>query len=437
MSDLGTSAPGIAPCQIPPATQAANRIPAECIAAEPIGYLARQPILNRKGGVLGYELRYHNGYDNPVETTAGGSHGLTDALALFGVERFAREHWAFVRCSEQMLLDGELEALPSSMMVLEIPTPREPSPKLLRSCHRLREAGFRLCLLDFMPGTGQDALLDCTDYVKVETPFLATPEWKSFFRRPNTASLKLIADNIQTQEAYRIARAAGIEYFQGFYFCCPDLIPNGTIPTNHLYHLEILRQLFKDPLELKTLAPLVERDASLIYRVLRFVNSPICAIRQPITSIELAIIILGDLTFRRIATLAIQCGLNRDQSPELLNMALVRARFCADAAHLCGLEPEEQYLLGMLSMLPPMLCVPMAQILPGLPLREPIRDALAGVPVKERCLLAWIEEMERDRIRECEVIAANFGLAAKELIRMYLGAMEAANGMAAAATLAP
>src|SRR5215469_18852720 len=106
MSDLGTSAPGIVQCQIPPATQAANRIPAERIPAEPIpaeriGYLARQPILNRKGGVIGYELRYHNGYDNPVETTAGGSHGLTDALALFGVERFAREHWAFVRCSEQ------------------------------------------------------------------------------------------------------------------------------------------------------------------------------------------------------------------------------------------------------------------------------------------------------------------------------------------------
>jgi c-di-GMP phosphodiesterase len=423
MSGPGASTSAISPCESPPAI----------LPEKGVGYLARQPILNRKGGVFGYELRHHQGCEKQTETAAGGFQGLIDALALFGAERFAGEHWAFVRCSAQMLLDDELEALPSSRMVLEIPGPQESSPKLLRCCRRLREAGFRLCLIDFRPGAGQDALLDYADYVKVETQFLATPEWERFSNRRKTASWTMIADNIQTQEAYRTARTAGFEYFQGFYFCTPDLIPNGTIPTNHLYHLEILRQLFKDPLDLKTLAPLVERDASLIYRVLRFVNSPICAIRQPVTSIELAIIILGDLAFRRIATLAIQCGLNRDHSPELLNMALVRARFCADAARLCGLDPEEQYLVGMLSMLPSMLCVPMAQILSGLPLREPIRDALAGVPVKERCLLAWIEELERDRIRECEVIAASFGLPAQELTRVYLGAMEAANSMAAAA----
>ena len=142
---------------------------------------------------------------------------------------------------------------------------------------------------------------------------------------------------------------------------------------------EILHHLFSDPLDLKKLRPLVERDPSLVYRVLRFVNSPICALREPVTSIESAILLLGDVAFRRIATLAIQCGFNQNQSPELLNMALLRARFCAGASHLCGLDPDEQYLLGMLSLLPPMLGVPMELILPGLPLREPIQNALAGL----------------------------------------------------------
>jgi EAL and modified HD-GYP domain-containing signal transduction protein len=398
------------------------------------GYLARQPILNRRGGVFGYELRYHDPAGAQPDSKLAGGSGLIDALALFGVERFAGGQCAFVRCTEQMILDEGFEAFPPSMMVLEFPHTPSPSPRLLRICRRLREARFRLALTEMGPGSGHNPLLDYVDYIKVGVNLLGTPAWESFSKHSNAGAVAIIVDNIHTHEAYRTAHAAGIKYFQGYYFCSPDLIPNGTIPANRAQHLEILRELFKDPLDLKTLGPLVERDASLIYRVLRFVNSPICAMRQVVTSVESAIMILGDAAFRRIATLAIQCGLNRDGSPELLNMALVRARFCSTGAHLCGPEPDEQYLLGMLSLLPPMLGVPMEQILPGLPLRPPIRDALAGSSVRERWLLTWIEELEHDRVAECEAVAAACGLDHNELVRMYLGAIDAAGSISAVAS---
>jgi c-di-GMP phosphodiesterase len=394
-----------------------------------VGYLARQPILNRRGGVFGYELRYHDSVGGQGESKLAGGSALVDALALFGVERFAGGQWAFLRCTGQMLLDRLFEGLPSAMMVLEIPFQPAPSPRLFRACRAAREAGFHLALTEFEPGDGHDALLNLVDYIKIDAGRLETPGWQWFSKQQHTGAVTVIADNIQTHDAYRIARAAGIKHFQGYYFCSPDLIPNGSIPANRSFHLEILRELFKDPLDLKTLAPLVERDASLIYRVLRFVNSPICAIRQVVTSIESAILILGDAAFRRIATLAIQCGLNRDQSPELLNMAVIRARFCFLAARLCALDPDEQYLLGMLSLLPPMLGVPMELLLPGLPLRPLIRDALAGTLVRERVLLTWLEELEHDRIDECDALAARYNLNPDELMRTYRSALEAANNV--------
>jgi c-di-GMP phosphodiesterase len=398
-----------------------------------LGYLARQPILNRRGMVLGYELRYHDPAETEGEAKLGGANGLVNALALFGVERFAGGQWAFVPCTPQALLDEVFEALPSSKIVLEFHPPPEPSPRLLRVCRHLHDAGFRLALSEFTPGRSREPWMDHVDYAKVDVSLLNTPEWERFSKEPDSGTATVIADNIKTHDAFRIARAAGIKYFQGFYFCSPDLIPNSTIPANRAFHFEILRELFKDPLDLKTLGPLVERDASLIYRVLRFVNSPICAIRQPVTSIQSAIMILGDARFRRIATLAIQCAMNQDQSPELLRMALIRARFCAAAAHLCAFDPDEQYLLGMLSMLPPMLGVPMDLILPGLPLRAPIRDALAGMPLRERSLLSWIEELEHERIAECDAIAARCGVEKDDLVRSYLGALDAANSLAAVA----
>jgi len=75
----------------------------------------------------------------------------------------------------------------------------------------------------------------------------------------------------------------------------------------------------------------------------------------------------------------------------------------------------------------------MEMILPGLPLRAPIRDALAGVSLRERALLSWIEELEQDRIPECDAIAASCGLDNGELVRSYLGALDAANSIAAMA----
>lgn len=393
------------------------------------GYLARQPILNRRGGVLGYELRYHD----PAGPPSAANHALIDALALFGAERFAGGQWAFVRCTTPMLMDELFEALPPAMMVLEFPSSPEPSPRRLRAGSRLVTAGFRLALTEFAPGSERDPLIDYVDYLKIDPKFLGTPEWETFSRQLHFPATTVIAENIHTHAAFRGARAAGVEHFQGFYFCHPELIPNGSIPANRVHHLEILHHLFNDPLDLKKLRPLVERDPSLVYRLLRFVNSPICAVREPVSSIESAILLLGDAAFRRIATLAIQCGFNQNQSPELLNMALVRARFCAGASHLCGLDPDEQYLLGMLSLLPPMLGVPMELILPGLPLREPIRNALAGLRVKERSLLAWIEELEQDRIAECDTIAARSGLKKHELVQLYLGALHDAGNIASVA----
>jgi EAL and modified HD-GYP domain-containing signal transduction protein len=285
--------------------------------------------------------------------------------------------------------------------------------------------GFRLALNDYSLGDPREPLLSLAHHVKVDIAKLESPDWHLLCNQLYRTHATVVADNIHTHDAYRKARAAGVQYFQGFYFCHPELIPNATVPADRAHHMQILHELFKDPLELKRLVPLVSRDPSLVFRVLRFVNSPLCAVRNPVKSLQTALLLLGDKVFRRIATLAIQCALNRDQSPELLRMAQTRARFCSDAAKLAGLDSEEMYLLGMLSLLPAMLLVPMHTILPGLPLRREICDALAGSATRERCLLSWIEALETNDIAECEAIAAQCGLQPALLAQTYMSAVEA------------
>lgn len=316
------------------------------------------------------------------------------------------------------------KASPPNTQFSNYPAPSEPFPKLVRACRNLREAGFQLALFNFNATRSADELLELVDYVKVDAKTLDSPEWDVICRKLFGTRAIVIADNIQTHAAHRKARVLGIRYFQGYYFCNPEFIPSGKIPAHRAHQVQMLRELFKDPLDLKTVCPLVMADASLVYRVLRFVNSPLCAVRDPITSIESALMILGDNTFRRIATLAIQCALAQGQTPELLNMALVRARFCSSAATLCGLDPDEQYLLGLLSLLPPMLSVPMEIILPELPLRTELLDALAGTAGKERTLLSWIENLEESRISGCEQLADDYNLDRDKLTELYFHALE-------------
>jgi EAL and modified HD-GYP domain-containing signal transduction protein len=395
--------------------------------------LIRQPILDSRGNVFAYELLIHEDVsEGRASMPEGGSHPILDTLSLFGLEHFTGGAPAFLRCTAREIIDGLVLDLPSTSVVLEIARDDDPSSRLIQSCRKLKESGFRLAFRDFSTNDITHFPVQLLDYVKVNWDHFETPEWVRLCQMLHGAAAIIVADGVHSHDAYRKARAAGIRYFQGFYFCTPELIRKGRIPANSLYHIEILKELFKDPLDLKTLCPLVMRDASLVYRVLRFANSPLCAIRAAVNSLYSAIMILGDDAFRRIATLAIECALNQDQSPEVVNTALVRARFCAQAAPTCELNTNEQYLLGMLSLLPAMLRAPMETIVSELPLRAEICQALRGEPVKERCLLSWIELVERNEIGGCDALAQLNGLNQRELNAIYMDALNTSDRSALA-----
>jgi len=77
----------------------------------------------------------------------------------------------------------------------------------------------------------------------------------------------------------------------------------------------------------------------------------------------------------------------------------------------------------MLSLLPAMLGIPMEEIVPILPLRGEICEALAGTMNPERNLLGWLESHERGDWATCDRIVAVHGLNSNELVQCYLEAV--------------
>jgi len=388
-------------------------------------YMARQPILDLHGNVHGYELLFWNGRD---KTTRGkgelATRTMLDNTVVFGLEELARGLPAFVNCTAESLTEGWVQVLPPHMTVLELASSAEPTPSLLEACRKLKASGFRLALADFTGQPESGPLAELADYIKVDLLKVDAMERGNLLRQLAGSKASLVAQNVETQEQYGQACKEGFDLFQGYYFCRSEPLQSHKIPGNRLVHLEILEDLQNDPVDLQRMSQLVMCDASLTYRLLRLVNSPVCAMRQEVTSIHSALMLVGDAAFRRIAMLAIDTDLSADQPEEILRMAFERARFCELAAPLCCLTPSEQYLIGMVSLFPAMLRLLMEDLVRMLPLREAARDALLGKEIPEGVLLHWMVCYEHGNWAECDAIVRSSGLSHEQVMSCHALAVE-------------
>jgi len=385
-------------------------------------YVARQPILDLQGRVHAYDLLFRNDPDVILRRDADlAVQTMLDNEVIFGLERLTNGLPAFITCTANALVEKSVLVLSPGLTVLGVPGNLEPEPRLVDSCRALKARGFRLALDDFAFRDRPNPLLGLADYIRLEFTRLREAERQQLFREA-PASVAMVAQKVATYEDHRKACSMGFTLFQGDYFCHPVLLKKRKVPANGRSHFEIVRELYHDPIDIRKVGHLVRRDAALTYRLLRLVNSPIYGIYQEVRSIEGAITVLGEAIFRRVVSLAVLSELNGDQPSSVLHMALVRARFCELAARKFRGDADEQYLLGMLSLLPAMLGVPMEEVVPILPLRGQVCEALAGTMNPERKLLAWLESHEHANWESCDRIVKTYGLDSKLLVECYLEA---------------
>ena len=385
--------------------------------------ITRQAILDARSRVQGYEVLFGIEPNSAAVQDSDAVRTVIDDLVLFGYDRLTCGLPAFIRCTAEVLADRSFEVLPPSLTVIEIPQSIHLSPRLIEACWDLQQAGYRLALVDCIGDLFTHPLLDLVDYIKVDFLLQDNSSLKKLRHRLLGKPTILIAENVQWKEDFPAAVQDGFKFFQGPCSAPPEPLRHNKIPANRKVHTKILQQLFPRPLNLPDLCPLLMRDPSLVYRLLRLANSPVCPIRRKVESLPEAIKLLGDDTVRHAITLAIQCELNAEQLPDAVHIALVRARFCQLAAKTANLNPDEQFLLGMMSKLAAMLGISVTTQMSELSLRPAVVEALQGATVPERKLLDWIELLERNQFAECSRIADLHRLDREKLERFYLEAV--------------
>lgn len=387
-------------------------------------YLARQPILDAGGRVIAYELLFRNG---AVSAFSGqrdvASKTMIDNTMMYGFAKLTAGLPAFLNCTENTLTSEYLQMLPSTLTVLEVLEDVKVTEAVVQACLKFKRKGYRIALDDFEYHPMFDPLIRIADFIKIDFRSTPGPKRRELIEKLTEFTGAYLAEKVETREEFETAKEEGFTLFQGFYFREPALLKKKVVPSNRHVHLRLLAELQRDPLDIAKVGELVKSEPSLTYRLFRYVHSAASGMAQQITSIRIALLVAGDDLFRRMATLAAAVELNAGSSPEILRMALVRARFCETTAALCNLNPTEQYLVGLFSLLDAMLQMPMREAIEPLSLAPAIRDALLGAGGRHRRPIQWLEMQERANFAMCDKFAASLGLTPQLLGEHFNAAM--------------
>jgi len=356
--------------------------------------VGRQPILDRRRQVYGYELLFRPAAGQAADVTSedAAAHVIADGILSFGLHRLTNGRRAFVELTPAFLRHDVVNVLPSERVVIQIPADADIDAETLAACRRLRNDGYQLALSRFTDFTRAAGLLPLVNFVKTGTAVLPAADAGVL---PGGTST--IAGDVQSYDRFNDAIRSGYTHFQGFFFEQPASVPSRAIPRGQIGYLRLLYALNDPNLSLSDLEDLMKHDASLCYRLLRTVNSAGFAQTREITSIRHALLLLGRDTVRRWASLWVMTDLGAAAHAELLVMASIRGRFCELLAHNASGEAAggEGFLVGMCSCLDVILEQPMAAIVAELPLSSRVSDALLGRDNEGRRLLKCAIAYER------------------------------------------
>ena len=341
-------------------------------------FVARQPVLDRAQKVFGYELLFRNGIEDYFHSDPDlASRSTLDSSLLFGLSTLCHNSRAFVNCTEQVLVKDLVTLLPPEQTVVEILESVSPDDRVIAACKRLKEAGYLIALDDFGMSDPRTPLCGFADIIKIDVRATRLEERAGMLRRLGSPRCKMLAEKLETPHEFFQARNMGFTYFQGYFFCKPEVVVGREVPASRLRYLRLLEMVSRPEIDLRELEKLLKQEASICYRLLRYLNSPVFGFSLEIKSVRHAMAILGERELRRWIRLVVAVGAAEQGCSELVLMGLTRARFCELLSARLK-STHDLFLMGLLSIMDAILEVDMMTLLKQVPVDHELKTALLG-----------------------------------------------------------
>ena len=349
--------------------------------AKPLRYVARQPIFDRGENVYGYELLFRDGLENAFSGDSNeASRATLDRSLLMGLDVLCDGRRAFVNCTKDTLVKGLVTLLPPASTVVEVLEDVPPDPDVEAALRSLKKDGYLIALDDYVSDDPREKLVEIADIIKVELPLTSDAQRAEMIRRFAPWNCRMLAEKVETQGDFLRTRDQGFVLFQGYFFRRPEMLNIRDMPANRLNYLRLLQAVSRADLDVDGLEKLIKSEASVCYRLLRYLNSPMFGLNNEIHSVRHALSLLGERELRRWVRLVAAVGAGEDTTSDLVLSALVRGRFGELLSPQVAHGESDLFLLGLLSMVDAMLEMPIAEVLEKIPLDHETKSVLLGQP---------------------------------------------------------
>ncbi|GGI76794.1 EAL and HDOD domain-containing protein [Shewanella gelidii] len=344
-------------------------------------YVARQPIFDAENKVIAYELLYRDGDKNcfpNIDSNEATSKIIAQNHLMSGFESIVQDKMAFINFSEDTILHHFPTSIDPEQVYIEVLETVNITPELVKACQELHRLGYRLAFDDFDFDSKWDPLLPYISMIKVDVQQFSIIQISKNIRQLEGSGIILLAEKVETETEFVRLRHLGFQYFQGYYFARPEMFKQKNIAPSKQNLLQLMAESAKPHLDLEVVSTIIERDVSLSYKLLRFINSSAFAKRQEIASLKHALSYMGEVEVKKFISLIALAKLAEDKNPELTNMAIIRAKFCSNLSAYKNesQNPPSAFLTGLFSLIDVMLDMELGLALEKLPVQEQIKLAL-------------------------------------------------------------
>ncbi|MBT9276385.1 EAL domain-containing protein [Phycicoccus sp. MAQZ13P-2] len=339
--------------------------------------MGRQPIVDRTGAVMGYELLYRAARsDAPLPSGEQMTADVVLGALTIGVGQLVGDKVIFCNAERGVLTGRTPVTLPPARTVIEVLETVTVDDESVQGCRDLVARGYQLALDDFVWIDGAERLLELATIVKIDVQALGREGSLALADRCRPYGVQLLAEKLETLDDLDWAMQSGFELFQGYAIEKPRVVRGQSIPTAALAHVNLATTLLTEDVDLDALESILRREPGLVLQVLQLASvGANHGLRREVRSIREALVMLGTVRIRQWVALTLLSG-RPGAGADGLATALVRARTCELlAAERSVCEPDFAFTVGLLSALDLLLGVPIEDVAGMLDVPTAVADA--------------------------------------------------------------
>lgn len=343
-------------------------------------YIGRQPIVNERGGLFAYDLFSSQSVNAQATATL-----INDLQSAFGIDRIIGKRFGFIRIDHQFIFQGLFDLLPKERVVYALLEDSVIDQALSTHLAALKIQGYRFALNDFAftPENIEkfSPIFSYLEFVKIDIPRsrgIKRQDVEQFKKQ----GLIVVGSKIESHDIHAECVDKGFSYFQGYFISKPKVLENPSFSLDQASVLQLWNMLQSD-VDIDHLVRAFELNHMISLKLIRFINSAVFALRNPVSSVRHVLTLMGREPLSHwIMLLLFSEGQESDQNTiPLMLMVINRTELMTQLLELINpkatkAQKATAYFVGMLSLIHLLFNIPHREALRRLNVAPEIERAL-------------------------------------------------------------